>query len=161
MARLAQEIQFLDKSFRHPRSDIVSTITLNMSHYFFVSSEDSKDIHPMNSLSDFIVELPRMYDLEGQWEIALLDVEVSKSSVSMPDLYLFCDLCENSYSLDSELPVLRRFTFKTETFPTPYYIRLSCRIFNRFRIYIRNKASQSIPVDAGSLYCTLHIRKSS
>ena len=135
-----------------------------MSHYFFVSSEESKDIYPMNSLLDFTVELPRMYDLEGQWEIALLDMEVRKRSVSMPDLYLFCDLCENSYSLHSELPVLRRFTLKAGmrinlTFPTPYYIKLSRHMFNRFRIYLRNKVGQSIAVDKGTLYCTLHIRK--
>lgn len=135
-----------------------------MSHYFFVSSEDSKEIYPMNSLSDFIVELPKIYDLDGQWEIALLDVEVRKKSASMPDMYLFCDLCENSYTLHSELPILRRFTLKSGmrtnlTFQIPYYVRLSRHIFNRFRIYIKNKAGQSITVDRSTLYCTLHIRK--
>ena len=135
-----------------------------MSHYFFVSSEDSKVVYPTNNLGDFTVELPKIYDLEGQWQIALLDLEVRKTSTLMPDLYMFCDLCDNSYSSDSELPVLRRVTFKSGMrtnlmFPIPYYINLSRHIFNRFRIYIKNKVGQPISVDKGSLYCTLHIRK--
>ena len=64
-----------------------------MEHYLFVSSEDNN--FPGNTPEDFTVVLPKMYDLKGRWECALLEI-----SLHMPyheRLHVCYDIIEDSY----------------------------------------------------------------
>ena len=79
-------------------------MSLAMSHFFFFDSRDSKNHHPYNTSSDFTVELPKTYDLNGDWEVALKEIEVR---VGEDLFYVFSDICQESYVAETLAPVLR------------------------------------------------------
>ena len=136
-------------------------MALAMSHFFFFDSRDSKNHHPDNTSSDFTVELPKTYDLNGDWEVALKEIEVR---VSEDLFYVFSDICQESYVSETLAPVLRsvRRDKKNKTlftFTDPYYIQVRTDKLSRVRIFIRGRNLQLLVTDTTVLYCTLHLRK--
>ena len=47
--------------------------------YIYLKSSDSLDIYPNNVLSDFCVKLPHAIELEGSWELALVEIQYPTS----------------------------------------------------------------------------------
>jgi hypothetical protein len=58
--------------------------------YIYASSNESKDRHPYNQVTDFVVELPVEVDLNGAWEVGLLEAYLDMTT-SINYLYLCCD----------------------------------------------------------------------
>jgi hypothetical protein len=73
-------------------------------YYLYLTSEDSTDIPPENSPSDFTVELPRSLSLDGDWECCLKELCAPPGSEV---LYVCSDLCLESFACDTSYPVLR------------------------------------------------------
>ena len=44
--------------------------------YLYLSSVDSVDYFPSNTLDNFIVKLPELYKLPGHWEVALTEIHL-------------------------------------------------------------------------------------
>ena len=45
--------------------------------HFYLSSRDSLDVRKKNNLSDFWIQFPKTYTLEGQWLCALKDISLT------------------------------------------------------------------------------------
>ena len=132
-----------------------------MDHYLFLSSQSSKEQHPNNTSTDFTVELPKTYYLEGTWEVALKELE---TRINEDLFYVLSDVCQESSvggTLTSVLRSVRREKKKDVlfTFTDPYYITVRPDQLPRVRIYIRGRDLQSVKMDSSVLYCTLHLRK--
>ena len=57
--------------------------------YIYLKSSDSLDIYPDNVLSDFCVKLPESIELEGSWELALVEIQYPTSWEKHPyDLWV-------------------------------------------------------------------------
>lgn len=139
---------------------------MNMSmkgHYFFLSSRDSEKIYKQNNANDFIVELPVPLELDGRWECGLMDIQLSPTSFPK-QLYVFCDLCNDSYVSNNKLPILRRLLVRVMrdlniTFTIPYYMPIRRTQVKRIRIFIRDSHMQPVTFKRQDLKCTLHIRQ--
>ncbi|OOZ37152.1 hypothetical protein BOW52_10365 [Solemya elarraichensis gill symbiont] len=133
-------------------------------HYLFLSSQNCKDLRPNNIASDFTVELPQPYTLEGVWECGLKEIDVSLKEEMM---YVCSDICRESYAENTLLPVLRLLPNevkgkKRETylvFEDPFYVRIKADTLTRVRIFIRGGRLQHIDSDSSTTRCTLHLRK--
>ena len=114
--------------------------------YLFISSADSKSYHPDNKPHTFIVELGERLNLTGRWLVGLSDLNLNVSSTET--LYIFCDICDNSYFQNSMKPILRMIyptdSSKSVNFSKRYYIPLAQKNFTRLQIYIRDK-SMNVP----------------
>ena len=52
--------------------------------YIYLKSSDSLDVYPDNVLSDFCVKLPQSIELEGSWELALVEIQYPTSWEKYP-----------------------------------------------------------------------------
>ena len=120
--------------------------------YLFLSSDDCTSIHPGNNAWDFTVELN--LHLQGQWECALTEIDY-KGSPS--ELYVYSDLCADSFVTGKYLPVLR-IVKKPTNFKKPYFIPVGQEFLNRIRVYIRTAEGQIPSFQPKRLRCTLRLR---
>ncbi len=131
-------------------------------HYLFLSSLDSQLVHPSNKADDFIVELPHPLHLTGIWECALVDMQLSRSQNSSLVFYVCCDLCEDSYVNNTQLPVLRSLSSKAKTFTQfsqPQYMRVKRDRVTRLRVFIRSWSDIDLSLAKELVTCTLHLRR--
>ena len=130
-------------------------------HYLYLSSKNSLDVHPENSAFDFINELPTVLELEGRWDVAL--IELSTDFKPQGDIAILCDLCEPSLIKESWQPLLRKVPVKgkrfNRTYVLPYYTDVSHFTLKRVRVYIRDVNLNHFAVNEGSFECTLHLRR--
>ena len=52
----------------------------------YLGSSDSQNVHPANSNTDFIIDVPTQLLLDGEWEMALLEI-------NRKNVYVYCDWC--------------------------------------------------------------------
>lgn len=123
--------------------------------YLFLSSTDCVASHPDNSAWDFTIDLKQYFHLKGKWECALMDIDYDGPP---SQLFVFSDLCSDSYVTDSYLPLLR-IVKKPATFKRPYFISIPRNFVDRLRVYIRTKDGQLPSFAPERLRCTLRIRE--
>ena len=76
--------------------------------YLFLSSQDSLDVRKNNNTSDFWIQFPKTYSLEGQWLCDLKQVSFTCNfKPKTRRLYLCSDIVEESYVRNTLVPVVR------------------------------------------------------
>ena len=131
-------------------------------HYLYLSSKDFILEHLDNKPSDFIAELNQPLVLEGQWEVAVLEVNAQVSFKGSRYALLMCDFCESSSVSGEWQPLLRKVTLNKRTikpFCPPYYIEITQKRLERVRLYLKSETLESLSFGSGSLECTLHLRR--
>ena len=104
----------------------VFVISLRIMKYLYVSSDDSLDLNTSNNAYDFTVNLPK--SITGDFVIALGEITYTSHE---EDLYVFCDLCEDSYIKNTSLPILRSVTHIGE-FTNLYFHSTTRKISSAF-----------------------------
>lgn len=137
-------------------------------YYLHLSSQDSKDLFPGNTASDFKVKIPSTLTLAGVWKCALTQISfVTDFAGERPkDIYICSDLIEDSYGSDSFMPILRKIpipssglTKVVHVFPQNYYVTLSRDQLQNIHIYVRTQEMQQTSFNVEPLSCTLHLRR--
>ncbi len=134
-------------------SFIILAIKENM--YLFLSSSDCQDSHPGNHSWDFTIDLKKFIQLKGEWECGLVDVDYTGP---FGDLYVFSDLCSDSYVCNNYLPLLRIIN-NSQTFTKPYFIDVSRDFVDHIRVYIRTKDGRIPSFTPEVLRCALELRQ--
>ena len=134
-----------------------------MDHYLFLNSRNSKEHHQTNTSTDFTVELPKTYQLDGDWEVALKEIECR---IGEDLFYVLSDICQESCVNGTLSPILRSVRRERKkdalfTFTDPYYVPVRPDRLSRVRIFIRGRSLQPVKTDATVFYCTLHLRRKS
>lgn len=118
-----------------------------------------------NHAGDFVVDLPKTYLLEGQWECALTEIALSTYlEQKTARIYVCLDIVEESYVKETFLPILRPLITREEDtvdleINTAYYMRLRHQDLNRVRIFIRDDRLNPCRFKIDRLYCTLYFRR--
>ena len=140
------------------------------SHYLFLSSSDgSKLFSDINTHGDFIVQLPKRLDLSGSWKCALTEFQYTSvfQSRETPKEILVCsDLCESSYCVDTQLPLLRRISIdytrpnmqKCIIFTRAYYMPVKQGQLSQLKIYIKTPDHKNVTFK-NKVSCVLHLKK--
>ena len=92
--------------------------------YLYLRSQDSLDVRKNNSSSDFWIQLPKTYSLEGQWVCTSKQLSfICDFKPKSKRLYLCCNIVEESYVRNTLFPMLRNIEienkfkkYKSETF---------------------------------------------
>lgn len=136
-----------------------------MEHFYLhLSCEDSRTRYRENHAAEFIVDLPKTYYMEGEWECALTEMSLfSKTEEESLRLYVCCDMVEESYARNTLVPVLRSLAvtqnFTDIELSQPYYLKIRQSRVNRVRMFIRGEDLQPVRFKIDHLYCTLHCRR--
>ena len=68
--------------------------------YLYLNSRDSSGIRKNNSLSEFWIQFPKRYILEGKWMCGLIDITLDCDFKPRSSrLYLCSDIVEESYEV--------------------------------------------------------------
>ena len=135
-------------------------------HYLFVSSGDSLAYFPDNRTGCFSIKLPGTLKLEGSWKCALTElVYVPQFTGERPkEIYVCCDLVQDSYGSDSMLPVLRKVSVPTalgtktvHTFPQNYYFHVTRKEIQYINVYVKDQKLDDLSFIQEPLSCTLHL----
>ena len=73
--------------------------------YIFCKSGDSKTLFPDNTPWSFTIQLPEIVKLDGAWRCSLVDFHCFPTGDK--NLYILCDIIEESFVKDTRLPVLQ------------------------------------------------------
>ena len=115
----------------------------------YLGSSDSQNVHPANSNTDFIIDFPTQLLLDGEWEMALLEI-------NRKNVYVFCDWCMESIMHGYLLPVLRKVDAEIQHI---LYMPIHRGTKNRIILYIKDESHKTPSFDNKPTTCTLLLRK--
>jgi hypothetical protein len=133
--------------------------------YLYLYCGDSLATHVNNHAGDFLVDLPKSYRIQGQWECALTEITfVSQLERLTQRIYVCCDLADQSYVKETSLPVLRSIDVDADEkvdliFNPPHYLKVNRQDLSRIQIFIRDDELNPCRFKIDRLYCTLHFRR--
>ena len=120
--------------------------------YVILNSNDSADIYPDNTWSDFTVALSDPLTLnKGKWFCALGEIFYQDIEAQ---LFVFADICTYSHVLGTQLPLLRRI-YNSGELINPYFVEINRKEISSIRIYIRNNKGEIPDLSISSIDCTL------
>ena len=132
--------------------------------FLYLKSNDSISRFPNNSNSDFIVQLAENMSFNRKLSVAIAEFQCPPiMSDDVEDLYIYCDICHESYVGELKRPVLRRVFHNSDNkskqiiFTRPLYIPLRQFEFHQIRIYIKTSTDKDVIFKEGVVKCTLHI----
>ena len=131
-----------------------------MSIRMVLKSTDSKTTHTDNNCWDFRVHLPRHLSLHGLWTVKLTEFCVSGITLAnfQKEIYVYCNLCDDTVIGESELPLLRRIYLedtKNVIFQIPYKVPLRIANFRDIHLYIMDKDRNMASFLSGEVTVTL------
>ena len=135
--------------------------------YLYLSSQDSLDVRKNNSPSDFWIQLPKTYSLEGQWVCALKQISFTCDfKPKSRRLYLCFNIVEESYVRNTLFPVLRNIEienksrkYKSETFEEGIYLPVNVTNLTTIRVSLLDADLHLVQFESNNLYCVLHFKK--
>ena len=78
-----------------------------MEHFIFIKSDDCLEVYPSNEPYTFRYQLTEPIVLEGSgWQCALREFKTVVTTLR--NLYVYCDIVDDSNVLGKKLPILRR-----------------------------------------------------
>ena len=133
--------------------------------YIYLSSLDFSNIHPENKANNFTIVLPQKLQLSGVWSLGLLDIDINIKTGRMSQIFVVCDIVNNSYVGNQLHRVLRRVTvtsdIDTYTFSAPQYVTVenTCDIqaINITILDCDTMLPSLLPL--GKVNCTLHLKR--
>lgn len=133
--------------------------------YLHLYCGDSLTTHVNNRATDFVVDLPRTYVLNSEWECALTEIAFVPSFERITRrIYICSDVIEQSYVRNTSLPVLRSIPVSDNentdlVFNPLFYFKIQRQDMSRVQIFIRDDQLQPCRFKSDQLYCTLHFRQ--
>lgn len=149
-----------------------------MSVRMVLSSDDGNIVFNDNAPNSFQVQLNRQIDLDGYWVVGLTELSIaySNSSKRIDDIYVYSNICTNSFVGSVEKPLLRKVHISRETteqytvnkqkqyktdliFNVPYYVPIRVGALNQIHIYITDEKGEPSSFINKSTSVTLHLKK--
>lgn len=137
------------------------------SFYLYLHSQDSPDIRKNNNPSEFWIQLPKSYHLEGQWACALTEITLDCDFTPISKrLYLCCDFIEETYVRNTLIPVLRNVEIGTKSkkllsteFTRLTYQPVTVTQLTSLRLYIKDEHLNPVIFGTNDLHCVIHFKK--
>lgn len=134
-----------------------------MSLRMVLSSSDGGDFFPNNKPHDFRVKLGRSLQFEGYWVVALTEINTSDRGQTK-ELFVYSDICKDSFIGSSERPLLRRIFYEGKdqnniVYDNPYYIPIKLTDIQQIHVYINDSNGQNASFLKGKVTITLHFKK--
>ncbi|KAJ8321126.1 hypothetical protein KUTeg_001321 [Tegillarca granosa] len=137
-------------------------VRLNAYLRMVLSSKDSAHIYPDNKCFDFRVYLPKQLTLSGNSTISLLEFTYQGTKTSKPELFIYCNLCDDTIVGERELPLLRRIYLKSSDnyiYDQPYEVPLKSVVFQDIQISIKDSNHALASFLQGEVTLTLQLKE--
>jgi len=137
-----------------------------MTHIIHLASTDSTKVYDNNEAGDFILELAKPIEIDGIWEIAIIDYEIGVTQTSDTSrLKILCDICVESNSngkMERLLGIIhiKSNGLKRREYVNPTYVLINSKKINNIHFNIKNDVGDTPSFIVSPFRCTLHLRKS-
>ena len=110
-----------------------------------MSSTDSKQYFS-NTPNIFTVQLNKQIQFDGYWVVALTEFDLKNnhpgSRITNGEIFVCCDICQETFVGGREIPLLRRITLERDKdsniiFSLPYYISVKVSQIQQIQIYLK------------------------
>ena len=123
---------------------MIHTFEAKMSLRMVLSSDDRKSFYPNNTPHDFRIKLNRALQFDGYWVVALTEIKISEDDQKDVELFVYSDICQDSFVGSSEQSLLRRISLedvngKNIIYVHPYYNPVKLRDVQQIHIYIKDE----------------------
>jgi len=126
--------------------------------YAYVSSTDSLNLHPQNTPSNFIVQLPQYIRLDkGEWTCGVVQCILPKR-ISKP-VYITTDFVESSVFHGTLKPVLCMTTVKTKEFIHVKHVPVKRNQISTLRIKLVNRRGEEVNFTEDETLLVLEFRQ--
>lgn len=135
-----------------------------MSVRMVLTSTDCSDYFD-NKPNCFRVQLNNQIPFEGYWSVALTEFSTESwiSSKKKSELFVCCDICEETIVGGKDAPLLRRVCLgqnpENIAFTVPYYIPVKICELQQICIYITDREGNLVSFLDGPVTVTLHFKK--
>ena len=133
----------------------------------YIYAESGKGLYKENDPADFRIDLGTTLELEGDWEIALLDIDLPTMTKDYEAMFvtLYSNICQESIEDGIQRPILYRLfksyfrSGKALNITTPHYVPVNSQSLRTIHIYILDQRRKKPSFLPGRTTCTLHLRK--
>lgn len=131
-----------------------------MSIRMVLRSSDDESLFD-NKPYDFNVQLDKQIAIDGNWVVALTEIELNYIKKGTQDVYVFSDVCAGSFVGKSERPLLRRVQVQKKNiiFESPYYVPVRVNELNQIRVYIKDRNDEDCSFLNKGTCITLHFKR--
>lgn len=119
-----------------------------------------------NKPNCFRIQLSKQVQFDGYWTVAVTEFTTASWDVSKksPEVFICCDICEETFVGGKDLPLLRRVFLGKEKenniiYKLPYYIPMKIGQLQQICIYITDRAGNLVSFLDGPVSVTLHFKK--
>ena len=131
--------------------------------YLVLPSNSSMDIHPNNTLAQYITNLPRRISLYGEWECGLTEIHYPHDWYNVRNARMVVEHEEsvhNVYLDDGYYDSPETFV-EALNIDKPSRVKFSYREFGSIETEIRDDTGRPVPFERGKVTVTLHFRRRS
>lgn len=139
--------------------------SFKMSVRMVLTSTDSSDYFD-NKPNSYRVQLNKQIQFDGYWTVALTEFSSESwitSEKKKSELFVCCDICEETLIGAKEAPLLRRIYLGQKpgniTYTLPYYIPVKIGQLQQIGIYITDRDGNLVSFLDGPVTVTLHFKK--
>ena len=143
---------------------MIYSFDAKMSLRMVLSSDDGQAFFPNNTSHNFFVKLNRTLQFDGYWVVALTEINTSERKDRKEELFVYSDICQDSFVGSSEQSLLRRIFYedvnnKNIIYVNPYYVPVKLRDFQHIHIYIKDENGNDVSFLKKKVTITLHLKK--
>lgn len=116
-----------------------------MSHYMVCRSDHNLDYYPNNTPCNFKVKLRQTVELNRTWTIALAELHLKEANAKEETLYIYSDVCGESFINGVKVPLLRRVVVLNNSnsiFAPCYYVPVIKSEVSEFEFQLRTERGQ-------------------
>lgn len=136
-----------------------------MSIRMLLSSEDSSEYF-QNNPNNFTTQLNKQIQFDGYWTVALTEFNAESwlSTSKIHEIFVCCNICEETIVGSKEMPLLRRIYLEQKTtgnmiFTLPYYIPVKIAQIQQISLYIMDRDGKLVSFLNGAVNISLHFKK--
>ena len=136
-----------------------------MSIRMLLSSEDSSDYF-QNKPNNFTIQLNKQIQFDGYWTVALTEFKVESwlTTSKIQEIFVCCNVCEETIVGSKEMPLLRRIYLEPKTtghaiFTLPYYVPVKIAQIQQISLYITDRDGKLVSFLNGAVNISLHFKK--
>lgn len=131
-------------------------------YYMILSSKEFDHTYPLNSNTNFSLDLPSTLILDKRWEVAVTELWF-RNITNRGQMDLCADFCSETLVNGKFIPLLRRVEMKKGynhiTYTTPNYFNISRSELKHLNFFITHTSGESTSFLREELTLKVHFRK--
>ena len=134
-----------------------------MFYYMICRSDQNLDYYPDNKPCNFKIKLRQNIELNGFWKIALTEITLGEGNKKDDTLYIYSNICGESFINGVNLPLLRRVVVnnnRNTIFTSSYYVPVVKSEISEIEFKLENEKGEAANHIKNPITLVVHLTSS-